>query len=111
VLLHARYHRQLFPSHSPPLDTPQPKAKAAKASKSPAKKAKKEGPNPANAYMMFSSDNRDAVKAKNPKATFGELGKLIGAMWQKASDSVKADWKKKADAQTAKNAKEFKAKK
>jgi len=61
--------------------------------------------------MMFSSANRDAVKTKNPNATFGEMGKLIGAMWQKASDSVKADWKKKADAQTAKNAKEFKAKK
>jgi hypothetical protein len=35
----------------------------------------------------------------------------MGGMWGKLKDADKASWKKKADAQTAKNAKEFKAKK
>lgn len=61
--------------------------------------------------MMFATANRADVLKKNPDATFGETGKLIGALWQKLKESEKADWKKKADAQTAKNAKEYKPKK
>jgi hypothetical protein len=60
--------------------------------------------------MMFSTAEREGVRDKNPDASFGETGKIIGAMWQKLSDKEKATWKSKADAQTAKNAKEFKAK-
>jgi hypothetical protein len=71
-----------------------PKAKVAKSA-TKEKKVKKEGPKKANAYMMFATANRADVLKKNPDATFGETGKLIGALWQKLKESEKADWKKK----------------
>jgi hypothetical protein len=69
-----------------------PKEKAVKATK---KAAKEEKPKKANAYMLFVSANRADVIKKNPSATFGETGKLIGALWNKLKDSEKAEWKKK----------------
>jgi len=71
-----------------------PKAKVEKAAKA-GKKEKVDGPKKANPYMMFSSANRADVLKKNPDAAFGEVGKLIGALWQKLKESDKADWKKK----------------
>ena len=32
-------------------------------------------------YILFCTENRALVKAANPAATFGELGKLLGAKW------------------------------
>ena len=32
-------------------------------------------------YILFCTERRAAVKAANPSATFGELGKLLGALW------------------------------
>lgn len=32
-------------------------------------------------FIEFCFANRDAVKAANPKAGFGEIGKLLSALW------------------------------
>eukprot|EP00873_Tetraselmis_striata_P034655 jgi/Tetstr1/454919/TSEL_041782.t1 len=76
-----------------------PKAdKPAKSSKeAPAKKAKKvkdkNAPKkPMSAFMMFSNTVRESVKAENPEATFGELGKLIGGKWKEMTDSDKEQY-------------------
>lgn len=39
--------------------------------------------------MMYSQAVRPQVKKDNPEATFGELGKLIGAQWNDLDDNVK----------------------
>lgn len=39
--------------------------------------------------MMFSQAVRPQVKKDNPEATFGELGKLIGAKWNELEDEEK----------------------
>ena len=55
--------------------------------KSGGKKGKKDGPKrPLSAFMYFSQDQRAAVKAANPDATFGELGKLLAEKWGSTSD-------------------------
>jgi len=41
------------------------------------------------AYIQFCNANRDKVKASNPKATFGELGKLLGQMWRQQKKATK----------------------
>jgi len=67
------------------------------------KKAKKEkDPNapkrPLSAYFFFMEDKRPEFKKENPDASFGELGKLMGAEWQE----LKASEKKKYEDQNAK---------
>lgn len=42
------------------------------------------------AFIQFSNLKRDEVKAANPKAGFGDLGKILGKMWQKLSEEEKA---------------------
>ena len=49
------------------------------------------------AYMIFAQANRDKVKKENPDASFGELGKLLGKLWGKASKSDKAKYEAKAN--------------
>jgi len=64
------------------------KATAGKAKKATAGKAKKEKKGykqASSAYMFFAKENRDKIKKANKDATFGELGKLLGEAWQKAS--------------------------
>ncbi|KAI0689375.1 high mobility group box domain-containing protein, partial [Cytidiella melzeri] len=41
------------------------------------------------AYMFFSQDWRERVKAENPDAGFGEIGKLLGARWKELDDEEK----------------------
>ena len=69
-----------------------PRAPAAKADKGD---KPKRAPS---AYMNFCKAERDAVKAANPKASFGELGKLLGAAWAKLSDAEKAAYKEEGGA-------------
>ncbi|KIK94178.1 hypothetical protein PAXRUDRAFT_828263 [Paxillus rubicundulus Ve08.2h10] len=72
-----------------------PKRKAAE--KSEAKSAKstksskgKGGPKRAlSAYMFFSQDWRERIKAENPDAGFGEVGKLLGAKWKELDEDEK----------------------
>ena len=44
------------------------------------------GPSP---YIVFCCANRDKIKAANPNASFGELGRLLGAAWGELSDAEK----------------------
>lgn len=39
--------------------------------------------------MFFSQDWRERVKAENPDAGFGEIGKLLGARWKELSEEEK----------------------
>lgn len=85
------------------LEVGDPKVKKARATgekkskigkKSGGKKGKKDGPKrPLSAFMYFSQDQRAAVKAANPEATFGELGKLLAEKWGSTSDrKVRSPW-------------------
>jgi hypothetical protein len=54
------------------------------------KSAKKDGVKKApSAYIIFCSEKRGDVKAANPEATFGELGKLLGKLWASMSEEQK----------------------
>ena len=44
-------------------------------------------------YMKFAAKNRTGIKAKNPNASFGQLGKLIGAAWRGLSEAEKKVYK------------------
>ncbi|SAM62229.1 probable NHP6B-nonhistone chromosomal protein [Ustilago bromivora] len=44
---------------------------------------------PLSAYMFFSQDQRERVKADNPDAGFGDVGRLLGARWKEMSDVEK----------------------
>jgi len=43
-------------------------------------------------YIKFSQARRGAIQAANPGASFGELGKLLGAEWQTLSPEEKASY-------------------
>lgn len=60
--------------------------KAAKAERALKPKAKR-APSP---YIIFSTEKRPGVKESNPNASFGELGKILGAMWAAMDDKAKA---------------------
>lgn len=38
-------------------------------------------------FAIFSDEKRAEVKTKNPEASFGEMGKILGAMWRNLADS------------------------
>ncbi|KAH8101320.1 high mobility group box domain-containing protein [Cristinia sonorae] len=68
------------------------KRKAADKSEKAAKKGKKDKNAPKralSAYMFFSQDWRERIKAENPDAGFGEIGKLLGAKWKELDESEK----------------------
>ncbi|KAF8522738.1 high mobility group box domain-containing protein [Hysterangium stoloniferum] len=71
----------------PKVTTKSSKKKAATEKKG---KKGKDGPKRAlSAYMFFSQDWRERIKAENPDAGFGEVGKLLGAKWKELDDSEK----------------------
>jgi hypothetical protein len=39
--------------------------------------------------MFFVQDYRERIKEENPDASFGEVGKLLGAKWKEMSDTEK----------------------
>ncbi|GLB44638.1 putative HMG-box domain containing protein [Lyophyllum shimeji] len=41
------------------------------------------------AYMYFSQDWRERIKAENPDAGFGEVGKLLNARWKELDEEEK----------------------
>ena len=70
---------------------------APKAAKTSAPKAKKEAgdkvkraPSP---YIVFCTEKRPEIKAENPDATFGQLGKLLGEKWASLSEAQKKVWR------------------
>jgi hypothetical protein len=53
---------------------------------------------PSSAYMYFAKHHRPKFKHKYSEATFGDLGKLVGALWKNATDDQKRPFIKQADA-------------
>ncbi|KAI0830111.1 high mobility group box domain-containing protein [Trametes gibbosa] len=53
------------------------------------------------AYMFFSQDWRERIKAENPDAGFGEIGKLLGAKWKELDDEEKKPYLDQAAADKA----------
>ncbi|KAF8737281.1 hypothetical protein AX14_013133 [Amanita brunnescens Koide BX004] len=46
--------------------------------------------------MFFSQDWRERIKAENPDAGFGEVGKLLGAKWKELDDEEKKPYVERA---------------
>ena len=44
------------------------------------------------AFIQFSNEKRKEVQEANPKAGFGEMGKLLGKMWRGLSDAEKSKY-------------------
>jgi len=64
--------------------------------KTKGRKRKQEGPKKAlSAYMFFAQEWRPKLAEENSDATFGELGKLVGAKWQELSAEEKKPYAKK----------------
>jgi hypothetical protein len=59
------------------------KTKAAKATGEKGKRA-------LSPYILFCTEKRAATKAANPGASFGELGKLLGAQWAALDEKGRA---------------------
>ena len=49
------------------------------------------------AFMLFSNDQRTAIKTKNPEATFGEIGRKVGEAWKALTDKQRSVYTKKAE--------------
>jgi len=66
---------------------------AEKSEKTPRGGARKKDPKAPkralSAYMFFSQDWRERIKAENPDASFGEVGKLLGAKWKELDEEEK----------------------
>lgn len=48
--------------------------------------------------MFFANEQRDNVRAENPDASFGQIGRLLGERWKALSDAEKAPYENKASA-------------
>jgi len=48
------------------------------------------------AYMFFSQEWREILKTENPDASFGELGKLLGAKWKELDAESKQPYLEQA---------------
>ena len=57
-----------------------------------------------NAYMLFSTVMREAVKAESPGLTLGGVAKALGAKYKELSEEEKAHWQQKADEDKARRA-------
>jgi len=64
---------------------------------------------PMSAYFMFSNENRNAIKEKNPGVTFGGLAKIISEEFKKLSEKELKKYQDKAAADKARYEKEMKA--
>ncbi|THH18220.1 hypothetical protein EW146_g2719 [Bondarzewia mesenterica] len=65
---------------------------AGKSEKAPRAKKVKDPKAPKramSAYMFFSQDWRERIRTENPDASFGEVGKLLGAKWKELDESEK----------------------
>ncbi|KAE8543313.1 non-histone chromosomal protein 6 [Cryptococcus deuterogattii 99/473] len=73
-----------------------------KSTASDAKRRSKKDPNKPkralSAYMFFVQDYRERIKAENPEATFGDVGKLLGIKWREMNENEKKPYEAKAKA-------------
>jgi hypothetical protein len=51
--------------------------------------------NPRTSFSFYTKENRANIQKKNPKATFGQLSKLVSAEWNNLTDKEKKVYKKK----------------
>jgi hypothetical protein len=49
------------------------------------------------AFMVFSNEHRNKIKAENPESSFGEIGRKVGEAWKALSDKQKQTYVKKAE--------------
>ncbi|KAJ7313088.1 hypothetical protein JRQ81_004356 [Phrynocephalus forsythii] len=77
-------------------------ADAGKKPKPTKKQKKKKDPNepqkPVSAYALFFRDTQAAIKGQNPKATFGEVSKIVASMWDSLGEEQKQVYKRKTEA-------------
>ncbi|KAK2462717.1 hypothetical protein APHAL10511_005235 [Amanita phalloides] len=87
----------LSQSVEPPLDTPgiEPGTPHKHASRK-GEKYPKAPKRPLSAYMYFVQDWRERIKAENPDAGFGEVGKLLGAKWKELDNEEKKPYIERA---------------
>ncbi|XP_034991362.2 TOX high mobility group box family member 4 [Zootoca vivipara] len=75
---------------------------AGKKQKPAKKQKKKKDPNepqkPVSAYALFFRDTQAAIKGQNPKATFGEVSKIVASMWDSLGEEQKQVYKRKTEA-------------
>jgi hypothetical protein len=45
---------------------------------------------PVSSYAMFFRDTQAVIKGHNPAATFGDISKIVAAMWDNLDDKTKA---------------------
>ena len=57
---------------------------------------KKKKKRPLSGFIYFSNQHRSAVKARNPKLTFGGVGRELGKMWRELSEDEKQRYKDEA---------------
>ncbi|KAI9353554.1 high mobility group box domain-containing protein [Obelidium mucronatum] len=89
-----------------------PRATKGKVAKSPKAKAKKDPNAPKkalSAYFHFAADNRARIKEENPSATFGEIGKILGAEWKEADEATKQKYTAQQEKDKARYVKELEA--
>ena len=51
--------------------------------------------NPRTSFSFYTKENRALIQKKNPKATFGQLSKLVSAEWNNLTEKEKKVYKKK----------------
>ncbi|XP_039183729.1 TOX high mobility group box family member 4 isoform X1 [Crotalus tigris] len=86
----------------PPVAAPAVVLDIGKKQKPPKKQKKKKDPNepqkPVSAYALFFRDTQAAIKGQNPKATFGEVSKIVASMWDSLGEEQKQVYKRKTEA-------------
>uniref|UniRef100_A0A8D0B750 TOX high mobility group box family member 4 n=1 Tax=Salvator merianae TaxID=96440 RepID=A0A8D0B750_SALMN len=85
-----------------PVTVPTVVLDAGKKQKPTKKQKKKKDPNepqkPVSAYALFFRDTQAAIKGQNPKATFGEVSKIVASMWDSLGEEQKQVYKRKTEA-------------
>lgn len=83
--------KKVSPKAGPKQASKAAKKDAKKEKKVTAKDAKADKPKRApSAFIKFSNAKRGEVKAANPEFKLGDIGKALGAMWNKLSAEEKA---------------------
>ncbi|KFM61831.1 TOX high mobility group box family member 3, partial [Stegodyphus mimosarum] len=81
-----------------PVDTTVPKVtKKPKAQKKKKKRDPNEPQKPVSAYALFFRDTQAAIKGQQPNASFGEVSKIVAAMWDALDVEQKNSYKKKTE--------------
>jgi len=71
--------------------------KKAKKSKNKKPKDKNAPKRASTAFFIFANEIRDSVKADNPDASIGEIGKILGQQWGELDEESKTAYKAKSE--------------